>query len=86
MNKDYYKILGVNKNATSSEIKKAYRELAKKYHPDKNKGNIEAEEKFKEIQEAYDTLGDEKREKSMIIQCFQNNMETLTILSMALKL
>jgi DnaJ-class molecular chaperone with C-terminal Zn finger domain len=63
MNKDYYKILGVNKNATSSEIKKAYRELAKKYHPDKNKGNIEAEEKFKEIQEAYDTLGDEKKRK-----------------------
>lgn len=63
MNKDYYKILGVNKNATSSEIKKAYRELAKKYHPDKNKGNPEAEEKFKEIQEAYDTLGDEKKRK-----------------------
>lgn len=63
MNKDYYKILGVNKNATSSEIKKAYRELAKKYHPDRNKGNIEAEEKFKEIQEAYDTLGDEKKRK-----------------------
>ena len=63
MNKDYYKILEVNKNATSSEIKKAYRELAKKYHPDKNKGNLEAEEKFKEIQEAYDTLGDEKKRK-----------------------
>ena len=73
MNKDYYKILGVNKNATSSEIKKAYRELAKKYHPDKNKGNIEAEEKFKEIQEAYDTLGDEKKRKEYDNPMFSEN-------------
>lgn len=73
MNKDYYKILGVNKNATSSEIKKAYRELAKKYHPDKNKGNPEAEEKFKEIQEAYDTLGDEKKRKEYDNPMFSEN-------------
>src|SRR5437868_9139981 len=60
--KDYYQILGVKKNANEDEIKKAYRSLAKKYHPDKNKGNKEAENKFKEISEAYAVLSDaEKR-------------------------
>jgi curved DNA-binding protein len=60
--KEYYKILGVNKNATADEIKKAYRQLALKYHPDRNKGNKDAEEKFKEINEAYAVLSDpEKR-------------------------
>ncbi len=62
--KDYYKVLGVNKNATQEEIKKAYRKLALKYHPDKNKNNKKAEEKFKEITEAYEILGNsEKRKK-----------------------
>src|SRR5204863_516042 len=56
--KDYYDILGVKKNATDEELKKAYRNLAKKYHPDKNKGNKEAENKFKEISEAYVVLSD----------------------------
>lgn len=56
--KDYYKILGVNKNATEDEIKKAYRKLAIKYHPDRNPGDKKAEEKFKEIAEAYDVLHD----------------------------
>lgn len=55
--KDYYKVLGINKKATQAEIKKAYRKLAMKYHPDKNEGNEKAEEKFKEISEANEVLG-----------------------------
>ncbi len=62
--KDYYKILGVNKNSTQDDIKKAYRQLAKKYHPDRNPGDKQAEEKFKEISEANEVLSDpEKRKK-----------------------
>jgi DnaJ-class molecular chaperone len=61
MAKNFYDILGVSKNATQDEIKKAYRNLSKKYHPDKNKGDKSAEEKFKEVNEAYSTLGDEKK-------------------------
>ena len=56
--KDYYEVLGVEKNATEQEIKKAYRKLAMKYHPDRNKDNKEAEEKFKEASEAYEVLSD----------------------------
>lgn len=61
--KDYYKTLGVNKDAKAPDIKKAYRRLARKYHPDVNPGDKGAEEKFKEIQEAYDVLSDEKKRK-----------------------
>lgn len=62
--KDYYELLGVNKDASEQEIKKAYRKLAMKYHPDKNQGNKEAEEKFKEINAAYEVLSDkDKRAK-----------------------
>jgi len=61
--KDYYQVLGVNKKATQDEIKKAYRKLAVKYHPDKNPGVKSAEEKFKEISEAYEVLGDPEKRK-----------------------
>lgn len=61
MSKDYYSILGVDRSATQDEIKKAYRKLAVKYHPDKNPGDKQAEEKFKEINEAYDVLKDEQK-------------------------
>src|ERR1700677_748683 len=61
--KDYYKALGVPKTATAAEIKKAYRELARKWHPDANKGSADAEERFKEITEAYNVLSDEKQRK-----------------------
>ncbi len=62
--RDYYEILGVEKNASEDEIKKAYRKLALKHHPDRNEGDKEAEQKFKDAAEAYDVLGDaEKRQK-----------------------
>lgn len=61
--KDYYKVLGVPKDATEAEIKKAYRKLAREFHPDANKGDAKAEERFKEISEANDVLGDSKRRK-----------------------
>src|SRR5688572_7717364 len=62
--KDYYKTLGIDKKATHDEIKAAFKSLAKKYHPDRNEGNKAAEEKFKEVSEAYEVLGDvEKRKK-----------------------
>jgi len=59
--KDYYKLLGVEKNASTDEIKKAFRKLAFKYHPDKNQGNKEAEEQFKQINEAYAVLSDPQK-------------------------
>ena len=62
--KDYYKILGVDRSADAKEIKKAYRKLARQYHPDVNPGDAGAEERFKEINEAHEVLGDpDKRKK-----------------------
>ena len=62
--KDYYSVLGLNKGVSDDEIKKAYRKLAMKYHPDRNEGDSKAESKFKEISEAYAVLSDkQKRDK-----------------------
>ena len=61
--RDYYEVLGVSKSADATEIKKAYRKLALKYHPDKNPGDKEAEEKFKEAAEAYDVLSNEEKKR-----------------------
>ena len=61
--KDYYKVMGVPEGATAEEIKKVYRKLAREFHPDQNKEKPGAEERFKEISEAYTVLSDEKKRK-----------------------
>ena len=61
--RDYYEVLGVPKNADEKKIKQAFRKLAKKYHPDTNQGNADAEQKFKEVNEAYDVLSDKEKRK-----------------------
>ena len=66
--KDYYKTLGVQKSASADEIKKAYRTLVKKYHPDKNQGDKKAEDKFKEVSEAYEVLGDKNNSRKIKTQ------------------
>src|SRR5688572_14675029 len=63
LEKDYYNVLGVPRNASQSDVKKAYRKLAQKYHPDSAKGDKSAEDRFKEISVAYDVLGDEAKRK-----------------------
>ena len=59
--RDYYEVLGVSKEASAADIKSAFRRLAKQYHPDLNKDDPSATEKFKEVQEAYEVLGDETK-------------------------
>ena len=65
MAEDYYQVLGVDKKATADEIKKSYRKLALKWHPDKNPNNKSAEEKFKKISEAYAVLSDAKKRRTI---------------------
>jgi len=77
MSKDYYKILNVERNSNEEEIKSAYRKLALKYHPDKNPGNNEAVEKFKEISEAYSVIGDkDKRKQYDVMGSIDDNFGT----------
>ena len=64
--RDYYEVLGVPKNASDADIKKAFRTLAKKYHPDMHPGDKECEEKFKEAQEAYAVLSDAEKRKQYV--------------------
>src|SRR3954468_6436757 len=62
--RDFYEVLGVSKTATPAEIKRAHRKLVRQYHPDVNKNNKQAEEKFKEVQEAYDVLSDKTKKEN----------------------
>ena len=69
---DYYKILGISKTASQEDVKKAYRKLARKYHPDLNPNDKEAEKRFKEINEAYSTLSDEDKKNVTDIVVLHN--------------
>src|ERR1700709_343712 len=64
--RDFYDVLGVSKTASTDEIRKAHRKLVLKYHPDRNRDNKAAEEKFKEIQESYDVLSDDQKRKQYV--------------------
>ena len=69
--RDYYEVLGVTKGVSEAELKKAYRKLAMKYHPDRNKGDADAEKKFKEAAEAYGYFETLKKERNMISLAMQ---------------
>ena len=79
MKRDYYEILGVDRSATGPELKKAFKRLAIKYHPDKNPGNKEAEDKFKEAAEAYEVLSDQQKELHTINLDIKGSIAILAI-------
>lgn len=81
--RDYYEVLGVSRDAAKDEIKSTYRKLAIKYHPDKNPGNKEAEEKFKEASEAYSVLSDDQK-RQIYNQYGHKGLEGSTFLPMSI--
>ena len=83
MYKDYYKILNVNIFSNIDSIKKSYRELAMKYHPDRNSGDILSEEKFKDITEAYEILSDEKKRMEYNLKYLVNSKYLIGCLAIA---
>jgi len=82
--RDFYEILGVGRNATQDQIKKAYRQMAMKYHPDRNAGSKEAEEKFKEAAEAYEVLGDPKKSSATTSMDMKGCAVRITVISTTL--
>ena len=75
---DYYQVLGVDKGASDKDIKRAYRRMARKYHPDMNPDDDQAKERFQRVQQAYDVLGDVyviKEDTEQAVQCFKKSLE-----------
>ena len=83
--RDYYEVLGVNKSASADQIKSAYRKLAVKYHPDKNKGDKGAEEKFKEASEAYHVLSNSERFTDAEIPPLRNGFKFFNLFELYFK-
>ena len=81
--RDYYEVLGVSRDASEDEIKKAYRKIAIKYHPDRNPGNKEAEEKFKEAAEAYDVLHDPQKRQRSVLMLLEEKVASVTVAASA---